>query len=86
MLRSFCHSLFAIQHQSVYGALDFHTKCKTDSHGQHPAHAHRKHRRGRALRRRYGRSYVNALPLEVLEKRAKQAVAYVKARGGKVPT
>ena len=48
--------------------------------------AHRKHRRGRALRRRYGRSYVNALPLEVLEKRAKQALAYVKARGGKVPT
>jgi hypothetical protein len=43
-------------------------------------------RKGRALRRRYGRSYVDALPLEALEKRARQAVAYVKARGGKIPT
>ena len=46
----------------------------------------KRRRRGRALRRRYGRSYVNAMPLAVLEKRARQAVAYVKARGGTVPT
>lgn len=41
---------------------------------------------GRALRRRYGHSYVDSIPLAVLEKRARQAVQYVKQRGGKVPT
>lgn len=41
----------------------------------------RRHKKGRALRKRYG----HAMPLHVLEARARKAVAYVRARGGRVP-
>lgn len=40
-----------------------------------------KRRRGRALRRRYGRSKV---PLKVLEKRARKLANIVRSRGGRV--
>ena len=40
----------------------------------------RRRRKGRSLRKRYG----HAMPLKVLEHRARKLVAVVRARGGRV--